>query len=143
MREALGGLQGQRILLAGISYHQDVADTRYSPSQPFYEGAVKQGAQVSCHDPLLSHWEELNLSVALRLDACLDVDAVIFAVPHKEFRALQPQVWLGGRRPYILDANDCLTQEQRTQFAALGCRVESIGRGALTDSTTPQSPHRV
>lgn len=140
MRKALGGVQGQRILLAGISYRQDVADTRYSPSQPFYEGAVEQGAQVSCHDPLLNHWDELNLGVALRLDTCPDVDAVIFAVPHKEFRALQPQVWLGGHKPYILDANDCLTHEQRVQFAALGCRVESIGRGASVDGTVPAVP---
>ncbi|MGF6995081.1 nucleotide sugar dehydrogenase [Paraburkholderia sp. GAS32] len=129
VRGALGSLADKRLLLAGISYRQDVADTRYSPSQPFYEGAVIEGAEVSCHDPLLGHWDELELDVATSLDACPDVDAVVFAVPHKEFRALQPAAWLGGRKPYILDANDCLSHDQRAQFAALGCRVESIGRG--------------
>ena len=129
VRSALGGLAKKRLLLAGVSYRQDVADTRYSPSQPFYEGAVIEGAEVICHDPLLGYWDELELDVALRLDACPDVDAVVFAVPHREFRMLQPQAWLGGRKPYILDANDCLSHEQRTQLATLGCRVESIGRG--------------
>lgn len=130
VRCALGELKNKRLLLAGISYRQDVADTRYSPSQPFYEGAVTEGAVVTCHDPLLSHWDELGLDVALYLGACPDVDAVVFAVPHKEFRMLQPQTWLGGHRPYILDANDCLSHVQRAQFATLGCRVESIGRGS-------------
>ncbi|ODP31251.1 nucleotide sugar dehydrogenase [Pandoraea sp. ISTKB] len=130
VRGALGSLADKRLLLAGISYRQDVADTRYSPSQPFYEGAVIEGAEVACHDPLLAHWDELKLDVSTHLDNCPDVDAVVFAVPHKEFRGLQPAAWLGGRKPYILDANDCLSHEQRAQFAALGCRVESIGRGS-------------
>jgi len=130
LRSALGPLKGKRLLLAGISYRQDVADTRYSPSQPFFEGAVTEGAEVACHDPLLTHWDELKLTVAERIDSCPDVDAVVFAVPHKEFRALQPETWLGDRKPYILDANDCLSHDQRSRFAAQGCRVESIGRGA-------------
>lgn len=129
VRSALDGLADKRLLLAGISYRQDVADTRYSPSQPFYEGAVLEGAAVTCHDPLIDRWDELDLSVNRSMPVCPDVDAVVFAVPHREFRALQPAQWLGGRKPYVLDANDCLTREQRQAFAAQGCRIESIGRG--------------
>jgi UDP-N-acetyl-D-glucosamine dehydrogenase len=129
VRDALGTLADKRLLLAGISYRQDVADTRYSPSQPFYEGAVIEGAELRCCDPLLSHWEELKLDVDREMNQCPDVDAVVFAVPHKEFRAIRPADWLAGHTPYILDANDCLTRDQRDQFAAAGCRVESIGRG--------------
>ncbi|KMY86518.1 UDP-glucose dehydrogenase [Candidatus Paraburkholderia calva] len=132
VRDALGTLADKRLLLAGISYRQDVADTRYSPSQPFYEGAVIEGAEIRCSDPLLNHWEELKLNVDTQIAQCPDVDAVVFAVPHKEFRAIQPASWLAGRKPYILDANDCLTRDQRDQFAATGCRVESIGRGTRT-----------
>ncbi len=129
LRAALGTLADKAILLAGISYRQDVADTRYSPSQPFYEEAVREGADVRCCDPLVDHWAELDLAVDTTIGVCPDVDAVVFAVAHKEYRALAPGRWLDGRRPYILDANDCLTRQQRAQFAELGCRVEAVGRG--------------
>jgi len=131
IRKALDTLANKRMLLAGISYRQDVADTRYSPSQPFYEIATHEGASVICHDPLLSHWDDLNLPVESAMDTCPDVQAVIFAVPHKEYKTLVPAIWLAGKTPYILDANDCLTGDQRAQFAACGCRVESVGRGIL------------
>jgi UDP-N-acetyl-D-glucosamine dehydrogenase len=132
VRTALGSLGGKRLLLAGVSYRQDVADTRYSPSQSFYEYAVAEGAKLYCYDPLLRYWEELQVDVEKELDECLDVDAIIFAVPHKEFRAIRPFRWLSGRTPYVLDANDCLTSEQRCQFVEAGCVVECVGRGALT-----------
>ena len=129
LAERAGSLQGRRIALAGISYRQDVADTRYSPSQPFVEEAERRGATVLCIDPLVSHWDEMDRAVAREFAACPDVDAVVFAVPHREFRAIEPATWLAGRRPIVLDANDCLTAGQREDFAAAGCIVASVGRG--------------
>lgn len=125
----MGSLQGRQIALAGISYRQDVADTRYSPSQPFVEEAERRGASVLCVDPLVSHWAEMDRPVSRDFASCPDVDAVVFAVPHREFRAIDPAAWLSGRRPYVLDANDCLTAGQREAFAAAGCTVMSVGRG--------------
>lgn len=129
LRACLGELNGAKVLLAGISYRQDVADTRYSPSQTFYESAVREGALVTCADPLLSYWEELQIPVDNALLICPDVDAVVFAVPHKDYRNLVPIKWLAGRTPYILDGNDCLSKEQREAFVQSGCKIESIGRG--------------
>ena len=129
VRSALGGLHGKKLLLAGVSYRQDVADTRYSPSQPFYEGAIDDGAEVVCYDPLLTYWEDLDIGVLNHIDLCPNVDAVIFAVPHKDFKFINPPAWLGSQSPYILDANDCLSHEQRLKFIEQGCHVESIGRG--------------
>jgi UDP-N-acetyl-D-glucosamine dehydrogenase len=129
LRAQLGGLNGKRVLLSGISYRQDVADTRYSPSQTFFECLVEQGASVTCADPLVSYWEDLSLPVLNSLSSCPDVHAVVFAVPHEEYKRLEPISWLQGRIPYILDGNDCLSGEQRREFARAGCVVESIGRG--------------
>jgi len=129
LTERTGPLTGRRIALAGVSYRQDVADTRYSPSQPFVEEAERRGASVLCSDPLVSHWEELDRPVAREFGECPDVDAVVFAVPHREFRAIDPTSWLVGRRPVVLDANDCLTATQRESFVAAGCTVASVGRG--------------
>ena len=130
LRTHLGGLNGAKVLLAGVSYRQDVADTRYSPSQTFYEIAVGEGAVVTCADPLLNYWDDLQIPVDDALPSCPDVDAVVFAVPHKEYKKLDPVAWLDGRTPYILDSNDCLSAAQREAFVQAGCRVESVGRGA-------------
>jgi UDP-N-acetyl-D-glucosamine dehydrogenase len=132
LRQALVGLSGKSVLLAGVSYRQDVADTRYSPSEIFYSAVIEEGASPVCFDPLMDHWDDLGVDVARHLDVCPVVDAIVFAVPHKEFKMISPAEWLqGSSRPYILDANDCLTYAQREQFRAMGCRVESVGRGNI------------
>lgn len=130
LRASFGKLSGLKVLLAGVSYRQDVADTRYSPSRTFYEIVVGQGAVVTCADPLLNYWDDLQIPVDDVLSSCPDVDAVVFAVPHKKYKKLDPFIWLAGRKPYILDSNDCLSAAQREAFLKAGCRVESIGRGS-------------
>lgn len=130
LRSHFGSLRGAKILLAGVSYRQDVADTRYSPSQIFYDVAVGEGAVVTCADPLVNYWDDLQMPVDDVLSVCPDVDAVVFTVQHKEYKKIDPAVWLEGRTPYILDGNDCLSVSQREAFLRAGCVIESIGRGA-------------
>jgi nucleotide sugar dehydrogenase len=122
-------LDGTTIALMGVSYRQDVADTRFSPSETFVREARRRGATVRCHDPLVRHWRELQLAVKSELLALRGVDAVVFAVPHAGYRELDPERWLNGARPVVLDSADVLSPAQRAAFAALGCKVASIGRG--------------
>ena len=130
VKKALQSLSGKVILLAGISYRQDVADTRYSPSELFYQAASGERAKIICQDPLLDYWSDMNIAIETSLDLCpAGVDAVVFSVPHESYKSINPEIWLAGQTPYILDANDCLLAEQRMQFSAVGCLVESIGRG--------------
>ncbi len=112
-----------------MSYRQDVADTRYSPSEVFVRGALERGASVVCHDPLVTAWPELQLAVAKELPSVEQVDAVVFAVPHREYATLDVRRWLNGASPVILDANDVLSKAQRRTLHDLGCAVSSIGRG--------------
>lgn len=133
LEQRFTSLRGKRIALAGISYRQDVADTRYSPSQTFVEEAERKGAIVSCFDPLVAHWEEMNRLVGFDFAQCPDVDAVVFAVPHREFRLIDAATWLAGRTPVIVDGNDSLTNEQRASFHQAGCEVLSVGRGTAIE----------
>lgn len=124
-----GGLGGKTVLLLGVSYRQDVADTRHSPSEVFVRGARERGANVICHDPLVTRWPELDMPVATDIPSPDAVDALVFAVPHREYAALDFQGWLDGARPVVLDANAVLSDAQRTLLREMGCRVGSIGRG--------------
>jgi len=125
----LGGLNGKNVLLLGVSYRQDVADTRYSPAEVFVRAAHERGAEVTCHDPLVTHWAELDIAIDDRIPSADRFDAVVFAVPHREYAALDLAEWLDGARPLVLDANAVLSVEQRRQLGEIGCGLASIGRG--------------
>jgi UDP-N-acetyl-D-glucosamine dehydrogenase len=130
VQKMLGGcLKDKSLFLLGVSYRPDIGDTRYSPSQLFVTEARARGAQVTCFDPFVDYWPELAEQLPAELPTPCDVDAVIFAVAHEEFKTLNVRTWLNGSRPVILDANNVLENEQRRAFRAAGCTVASIGRG--------------
>ena len=116
----LGGLAGRKILLLGVSYRQDVGDTRHSPSESFYAEALARGAAVTCHDPLVTHWPGLVEDMPRTLPSPAGFDAVVFAVPHAEYRAIDMPRWLGAARPLVFDANNVLTAPQRAAARAVG-----------------------
>jgi nucleotide sugar dehydrogenase len=124
-----GTVEGKRVLLLGIAYRQEVADTRYSPAQTFVLEMRRRGARVLVHDPLVTEWPELGMTVPPELPAAGSVDAVVFAVPHRAYRELDLAAWLGDARPILLDANAVLTPAQRRAVAATGRVVHAIGAG--------------
>jgi nucleotide sugar dehydrogenase len=125
----LGGLGGKTLLLLGVSYRQEVSDTRHSPSQLFVEEARRRGTKVLCHDPMVSHWQEMDMDIPAELPPPRGLDAVVLAVPHLQYKALDLAAWLEGNKPLILDANNVLNAGQRESLLQAGCRLYSIGRG--------------
>lgn len=127
-----GSLAGKKILLLGISYRQDLADTRYSPSEIFFRKAKSQGANIVPHDPLVDYWEELNIKVENRLpEDASDFDIILFTVPHENYKHINFNKWISSKKPLIFDANNVLTSTQRKNIIDLGCKLYSIGRGEL------------
>jgi UDP-N-acetyl-D-glucosamine dehydrogenase len=129
--ELLGGLDRRRLLVLGASYRGGVADTRHSPSAAFVEAASARGAEVVCHDPLVTEWEQAEPPVNVLPDAA-GFDAVVFAVIHDEYLAIDLLSWLGDARPLVVDANNVLLDTQLRDAARAGCRVWCIGRGDVS-----------
>ncbi|MCF6197183.1 MAG: nucleotide sugar dehydrogenase [Emcibacter sp.] len=130
VKKQLGGnLSGKIILLLGISYRQDVGDTRYSPSEPFVVTAEDEGAKVICHDPLVDFWEELDRPIFIEIPSLNEIDAVVFAVQHKEYQELDIVEWAETNDPVFLDANNVLTQNQVFDIAKHNLNIEFIGKG--------------
>ena len=121
-------LFGKQILVCGVSYSQNVGDTRYSPSETLVRELTAQGADVVCHDPHILYWEELGITLPKQLPTATDLDAVIIAVPHQQYLDLDWAGWVSGNL-LILDANRVLSKEQREAVRAKNIIVESIGRG--------------
>ncbi len=146
------------ILLLGASYREDVGDTRYSGSETIVRKLAEMGANVSVHDPYVEHWWEFeaqdsyptpgyslarffhrqeglkNLRVERDLwKALKGVDAVVLAVRHKEYLALDPdQVFQSVGKPFaIVDCFCVLNDTQIRRYYELGCEVKGMGRGHL------------
>jgi len=75
--EQLGLLKGKAILVIGVSYKPNVADTRETPVEGLIVGLKKKGAQVSWHDDLVKEWNG-EKSVAISNN----YDLAIIATPH-------------------------------------------------------------
>jgi UDP-N-acetyl-D-glucosamine dehydrogenase len=75
--EKMGGLNGKKLLVIGVSYKPNIADVRETPVEALIMGLKKQGAHVSWHDDLVNEWNG-EKSVALSTD----YDLAILATPH-------------------------------------------------------------
>ena len=56
VKKDLGTLSGKRVLVVGVSYKTNVADTRETPAELIINELEREGAIVSWHDPLVGSW---------------------------------------------------------------------------------------
>jgi len=73
-----GTLKGKKILVCGVAYKPNVADTRETPTAILIEELEKDGVKISWHDPLVSNWKGSD-SVELSGE---NYDVTIVAVLH-------------------------------------------------------------
>jgi nucleotide sugar dehydrogenase len=117
--EALGGLEGKRVLVLGLSYREDVKELAFSTALSVIDLLRRDGAIVLANDPHFTTGELADLEVdVVDVDRDLDVDAVIVQALHREYRDLD---WSRFR----------------------GLRVVLDGRGGLDSSKLPQTGVRV
>lgn len=132
LREALGGsLTGRKVAMLGVSYLNDVADTRYSPSEVFVRSCEAEGASVYSHDPLVAYWPEMKRAVATELEPAADIEAVVLTVRHKLYMDMPPsdlKAYFPQTR-LVIDANNILNEAKAAQLRTAGVQVIGIGRG--------------
>jgi UDP-N-acetyl-D-glucosamine dehydrogenase len=75
--ERIGGLQGKRVLVIGVSFKPNVADVRETPVEALIFGLQEEGAKVFWHDDLVKEW---NGHKSSSLESGYDL--AIIATPH-------------------------------------------------------------
>ena len=147
-----------QITLLGVSYREDVGDTRYSGSEIIVRKLVEMGADVKAHDPYVDHWWELEkqdtypargtswsrffrnqehlteFRMSKSLEEALDgSDAVIFAVRHRPYLSLEPDevVEMAGGPLAVVDCFGILDDAKIERYFELGCEVKGLGRGHI------------
>lgn len=124
-----GNLKGKKLLVLGVSYRQDVGDTRYSPTEIFVKEAKRRGAEVICEDPLVDYWNEMDMKVLDEIPELNGYDAVIFTVQHKQYTSLDFKSLSLEKGILFFDANCVLSKEQRSDIEQLkDIKFACIGR---------------
>ncbi|MBQ4284573.1 MAG: nucleotide sugar dehydrogenase [Lachnospira sp.] len=126
----LGGLKDKKILLLGVSYRQDVGDTRYSPSEIFAREVIRRGGIMTYQDPLVTNWTEMGISVNKDIPPFEGFDAVVFAVQHREYSDIDFSSIATSKKLLVFDANRVLSDNQIDAVNHNDNFVfKSIGRG--------------
>ena len=58
LKKEFKNLKNINLGILGISYLNDVSDTRYSPSEFFFEKCIENKMNVYLHDPIVKYWKE-------------------------------------------------------------------------------------
>ncbi len=128
-------LNNLKVAVLGVSYLENVGDTRHSPSKTLVEFLRKEFATALTHDPYVEAWPELDESkVESDLNAVLPgADVVIFAVGHDQYKGLKPAevVAICGTKPLIVDCSNFLSDATIAEYKKLGCKVRGVGKGHI------------
>ncbi len=145
-----------KISVLGVSYREDVGDTRYSGSEIIVRKLTEMGADVVVHDPYVKHWWEMekqdtypapdhslarffrnqeslgDLRMMINLDETVKgADALVIAVRHQDYLSLDPDemVKMAGKPMAVIDCFGILNDATIRRYFELGCEVKGLGRG--------------
>jgi UDP-N-acetyl-D-glucosamine dehydrogenase len=114
-------LTGQRILVVGVAYKPNVADTRHSPAVAVIRTLRARGAFVLIHDPLVPKFDVDEVTyTSVPLDrpwpaGSTGADAAIVVTPHAavDYEAIARSAGL------VLDTRNALTSVDRANIVPM------------------------
>ena len=121
-------LKGATIALLGWAFLANSDDTRNTPSEPFRDLLLQEGAAVSVHDPYVAEYP--GVPVVPRVEEVLKgADAIVIFAGHHQYRALQAPVLKelsGKNHPVIVDGRNMVDPDT---YIREGFIYKGIGRG--------------
>ncbi|MDP8242023.1 MAG: nucleotide sugar dehydrogenase [Candidatus Celaenobacter antarcticus] len=135
IKEEYSELKDVRIAVLGVSYLEDLGDTRHSPSETLIKFLNENWAIVKTHDPYVEYWPEMeNIPIQKSLkEALKGTNVIIFAVGHSEYMELEPEkvLKMSEGTPLIIDCSNFLSDEKIKKYLKLGCKVKGVGKGHI------------
>ena len=108
-------IKGSRVLIIGLTYKENVADTRQTPAKGIIKELREYGIEVMACDPLLDNiQDEFGISAVPDLEKSPKVDCVIITVVHNVFRGLTLDKLQGimNDNPVLTDVRAFYDQQQ-------------------------------
>ncbi len=135
IKEEYPELKDVKIAVLGVSYLEDVGDTRHSPSETLVKELKGEWAIVNVHDVYVETWPEMDME-CIEKDMAVtlkDADVVVMAVGHSDYKNLKPEELLAmcGTKPLVIDCSNFLADDKIKAYKDLGCKVKGVGKGHI------------
>jgi UDP-N-acetyl-D-galactosamine dehydrogenase len=111
-------IKGANVLIMGLTYKENVADTRETPVKAMIKELGEYGVNVYGYDPLLEDIEEeFGIKSIKSMEEKIMFDGVVVAVGHDIFRehgdiSLERLAEVMNEHPVIVDIQRCLDTEK-------------------------------
>lgn len=117
----IGGLQGKRVLIMGLTFRPDVAVTFHTNAVDLLREFEARGAIVAGHDALLSDDGVRELGFEPAAEPLKGFDVAVVHANHKKYAGLNWQTIA----PLVVDARNAI---DRTAVESAGVRYVGVGR---------------
>ncbi len=127
-------VKDKKVAIMGISYRQDVGDTRFSPSELFYKELIKLKGICFVHDPYVEYWPECQEAPFISFDHSLkNVDIIVFTVRHRCYIEATKEYLLeiSKEGALFVDAFNILDDEKISFLLKHNRNVIGVGKGHI------------
>ncbi len=132
-RNELKDLRGKKIAVLGLTFKPHTDDLREAPSIPIIQALVREGAEVSAHDPVALPKARALLPEAVRLnerldEALLGADAALLVTEWPEYAGMEPEFLRSVmRRPLLIDGRNAWNGKDRSAVEYRGIGIGHPG----------------
>ena len=117
-----------KIAVLGLGFRGDVTDTRLSPTYDVVTEFIKQGCNVTIHDPYIFEDKDLPKSVSLSKnlkDVTKEASLIFISSDHKMYSKLTPKSFSKRKKPILFfDGRNILSKKNFTS-----AKIQTIGNG--------------
>jgi UDP-N-acetyl-D-mannosaminuronic acid dehydrogenase len=121
-------LKGAKVAMLGWAFLSNSDDSRNTPSEPFRDACIREGALVTVHDPYVTEYPGVPIISSID-KAVKGADAIVVFAGHHQYRSLDPKILknLSGRKhPVIIDGRNLVDPDS---YICEGFIYKGIGRG--------------
>jgi UDP-N-acetyl-D-mannosaminuronic acid dehydrogenase len=121
-------VKGANIAVLGWAFLANSDDTRNTPSEPYRDDLIGQGAIIKVHDAYVSEYPGVPVSGSFD-DTIRGADAIVVFAGHQQYRNLDParlKALTGKAHPVIIDGRNMVDADA---FIQAGFVYKGIGRG--------------
>ncbi len=108
-------IKDSRVLLMGLTYKENVADTRETPGKEVIKELKKYGVEIFAFDPLSNNIEnEFGVKAVGDLEQAKNIDCLILLVIHNNFKKLTLDKLIGlmNDNPILIDVRGIFDEEE-------------------------------
>nr|WP_320161479.1 nucleotide sugar dehydrogenase [uncultured Methanoregula sp.] len=119
---------GAKIALLGWAFLSNSDDSRNTPSEPYRDLLIREGATVAIHDPYVAEYPGLTFEPFVE-EAIRNADAIVIFAGHHQYRTLDAAYLKnlsGKKHPVIVDGRNLADPDS---YIRAGFIYKGIGRG--------------